>query len=163
MLFANVMGRGPAIFFAICSFLIMNFVCITALQAGSRTIWAFSRDQLLPGHAVWFKIWRVTDTPVLAVWLYTLLCILINLIGLGSSITVDAIFNVCAIALDWSYTIPIFCKLIFNQFEPGPWNLGKFSYLVNAWACIWTAFVSVIFLFPTDMPVQSANVSSFDT
>ncbi|KAL1869187.1 hypothetical protein VTK73DRAFT_3323 [Phialemonium thermophilum] len=158
-IFYNVMGKGPAIFFAVAAFLIMNFVCITALQAGSRTIWAFSRDQMLPGSRIWYKIWKRTNTSVLAVWLYTLLCILINLIGLGSYITIAAIFNLCAIALDWSYCIPIICKLLFNKFEPGPWHLGKASFFINTWACCWTAFASIIFLFPTIRPVESDNMN----
>src|SRR3569833_2339195 len=77
-IFFKVMGKGPAIFFTVAGFIIMNFVCITALQAGSRTVWAFSRDEMIPGYRVWYRIWRRTDTPVLAVWLYTLICILIN-------------------------------------------------------------------------------------
>lgn len=157
-IYYNVMGKGPSIFFAVAAFIIMNFVCITALQAGSRTIWAFSRDEMLPGSRIWYKIWKKTDTPVLAVWLYTLICILINLIGLGSYITISAIFNLCAIALDWSYCIPILCKLLFNKFERGPWHLGPASFFVNVWACSWTAFVSVIFFFPTVMPVAADNV-----
>lgn len=153
------MGKGPAIFFAVSAFLIMNFVCITALQAGSRTLWAFSRDQMIPGSKIWYKIWHTTETPVRAVWFYTLLCVLINLIGLGSYITIAAIFNVCAIGLDWSYCIPIICKLWFKRFEPGPWNLGKASPYINIWACCWTAFASIIFMFPTFMPVAANNVS----
>lgn len=158
-IYYNVMGKRASIFFAVSAFIIMNFVCITALQAGSRTIWAFSRDEMLPGSGVWYKIWGRTDTPVLAVWLYTAICILINLIGLGSYITIAGIFNLCAIALDWSYCIPILCKLFFNKFERGPWHLGRASFFVNAWACSWTAFVSVIFLFPTVRPVAADNVS----
>lgn len=158
-IFYNVMGKGPAIFFAVAAFLIMNFVCITALQAGSRTIWAFSRDSMLPGSTIWYKIWKPTSTPVLAVWLYATLCVLINLIGLGSYITISAIFNTCAIALDWSYCIPILCKLYGGRFEKGPWNLGRASTYLNLWACCWTAFVSVIFFFPTTRPVTADNVS----
>ena len=157
-IFFNVMGKRPAIFFTVAAFVVMNFVCITALQAGSRTIWAFSRDEMIPGYKLWYKIWRRTDTPVLAVWLYTLICILINLIGLGSYVTIAAIFNTCAIALDWSYCIPILCKLFFGRFRRGPWHLGRASVFVNVWACIWTAFVSVIFLFPTFMPVAADTV-----
>ena len=160
-IYYNVMGKGASIFFAVAAFIIMNFVCITALQAGSRTIWAFSRDEMLPGSKIWYKIWKKTDTPVLAVWLYTLICILINLIGLGSEITIEAIFNLCAIALDWSYCIPILCKLFYGKFEKGPWNLGPASPIINAWACSWTAFVSIIFLFPTSKPVTAETVSCF--
>ncbi|KAK3378576.1 amino acid permease [Podospora didyma] len=132
-IFYNVMGKGAAIFFAVAAFSVMNFVCITALQAGSRTIWAFSRDSMLPGSRIWYKIWEPTATPVLAVWLYSLLCILINLIRLGSYITISAIFNLCAIALDYKF--------------------------VNMYACYWTAFVSIIFLFPTVMPVHADNMN----
>ena len=160
-IFYNVMGKGPSILFTVCAFVIMNFVCITALQAGARTLWAFSRDQMIPGSGVWYKIWRRTDTPVLAVWFYTFLCIVINLIGLGSYITISAIFNLCAIALDWSYCIPIICKLCFGRFERGPWHLGKASPFINIWACCWTCFVSIIFMFPTVLPAAADNVSFF--
>lgn len=157
-LFYNVMGKGASIFFTVAAFIIMNFVCITALQAGSRTVWAFARDEMLPGWRIWYKIWKRTDTPVLAVWLYTLICILINLIGLGSVTTISAIFNLCSIALDWSYVIPIACKLAFNRFERGPWHLGGASFAINVWAVVWTVFVSVIFVLPTVMPVTALNV-----
>lgn len=158
-IYYNVMGKSASIFFAVAAFIVMNFVCITAMHAGARTVWAFSRDEMLPGSRIWYKVWKKTDTPVLAVWLYTLICVLINLIGLGSYITISAIFNLCAIALDWSYCIPILCKLFFNRFERGPWSLGPASVIINAWACMWTAFVSVIFFFPTAMPVAADNVS----
>ena len=157
-IFYNVMGPGAAIFFAVAGFMVMNFVCITAMHAGARTVWAYSRDELLPGSKIWYKVWKVSGTPVIAVWLYAVLCILINLVGLGSYITIAAIFNICAIALDWSYCIPVLCKLLFGKFEPGPWHLGKASPFINAWAIAWTSFVSIIFLFPTVMPVAADNV-----
>jgi amino acid transporter len=47
------MGAGGAIFLTISAFFVMNFVCITAMHAGSRTVWAFSRDQMLPGGSIW--------------------------------------------------------------------------------------------------------------
>jgi len=53
------------------------------------------------------------------------------------------------------------CKIIFGKFEPGPWHLGKFSVFVNAWACLWTLFVSIIFILPTVRPVTAINVSIF--
>lgn len=158
-IFFNVLGKAPAIVFGLGAFLIMTMVSVTAMQAGSRTLWSFARDEMIPGAKVWNKIWKRTDTPVLAVWFYAFMCIAINLIGLGSYVTIAAIFNVCAIALDWSYCIPIICKLVFGRFEPGPWNLGKFSKPLNIYACCWTAFVSVIFMFPTIRPVDAENVS----
>jgi amino acid transporter len=152
------MGPGAAVFFTVVGFLIMNFVCIPSIQAGSRTVWAFARDEMLPASYVWYRIWKRTDTPVLAVWLYSVLCILVNLIGLGSYITIAAVFNICPIALNWSYCIPIICKLLYGRFERGPWHLGPASVFVNVWACVWNTFMSVIFLFPTVRPVAPDNV-----
>jgi amino acid transporter len=158
-MFYNIMGRSGAVFFAIVGFIVLNFVCIPSIQAGSRTVWAFARDEMLPGSSIWYKIWPRSQTPVNAVWLYSALCIAVNLIGLGSEITIAAIFNICAVALNWSYCIPIFCKLFYGRFERGPWHLGKASTVVNIWACSWNTFISVIFLFPTMRPVDASNVS----
>jgi amino acid transporter len=129
-------------------------------QALGRTVFAFSRDKLLPFSSVWTIINRRTGTPIYAVWISVFWCIVINLIGLGSYAAISGVFNICAICLDWSYCIPIICKMIFGTFEPGPWYMGRASMFVNAWAVIWTAFVSTIFLFPTFMPV-TANTMNY--
>jgi hypothetical protein len=86
-------------------------------------------------------------------------CIVINLIGLGSYAAISGVFNICAIALDWSYCIPIFCKIVFGKFQPGPWHMGRFGVFVNAWACLWTLFVSIIFILPTVRPVTSLTMN----
>ena len=142
-IFFNVLGKSGGIVFSICGFIIIKFVCFTAMQALGRTVFAFSRDRLLPFSNLWTKILPLTGTPILAVWISVFWCIAINLIGLGSYAAILGVFNVTAIALDWSYCIPIFCKLVFGKFERGPWHLGKFSTIVNIWACVWTFFVSV--------------------
>lgn len=49
--------------------------------------------------------------------------------------------------------------MVFGQFEPGPWNMGKASIFVNAWAVLWTLFVSIIFLMPTVRPVKALTMN----
>lgn len=158
-IFYNNIGKAGGIFFTVSAFVIMNFTAIVSIQAGSRTVWAYARDEMIPLSRVWYKINRVTTTPLYAVWVFTISCILIDLIGLGSYITIAAIFNICAIALDWSYCIPIICKMLYGKFEAGPWHLGRASYWINLWAVVWTLFVSVIFILPTVRPVTAQNVS----
>ena len=166
-IFYNVLGKAGGIVFTVLAFVILNFTGITALQANARTIWAFSRDEMLPFSKVWLKIWTYTQTPIIALWLNVGFAIAINLIGLGSYIAIAAIFNVCAIALDWSYCIPILCKLIYTKqlnregqgYRPGPWHLGKFSPFINAYACVWTLFVTIIFICPTNRPVTPQNMN----
>lgn len=162
-IFYNILGTIGAICFTIFAFIVLSFCGTATLQSSARTIYAFSRDELLPFSKIWTRINSHTQTPLIAVWLNVTLSIGIILIGLGSTIATAAIFNVCAIALDWSYCIPIICKLIHSSkaggYTPGPWNLGKFSTPINAWSVIWTLFVSVIFLMPTNRPVTAENMN----
>ncbi|KAK0283047.1 polyamine transporter tpo5 [Friedmanniomyces endolithicus] len=158
-IFYNVLGKAGGIVFTVCAFIIIKFVTFTAMQALARTVFAFSRDHLVPFSSLWTKILPLTGTPILAVWISVFWCIAINLIGLGSYTAIAGVFNVCAIALDWSYCIPIVCKLAFGKFERGPWHLGKFSPFINAWACIWTLFVSIIFVMPTALPVTAMTMN----
>jgi hypothetical protein len=37
--------------------------------------------------------------------------------------------------------------------------MGKFSPFVNAWACLWTLFVSIIFILPTVRPVTALTMN----
>ena len=158
-IYYNSLGRAGGVFYTVCAFIILQFVCFTATQALARTFFAFSRDQLIPGSKFWTKINKRTGTPIYAVWISVFWCIAINLIGLGSYAAIAGVFNVTAIALDWSYCIPIFCKIVFGKFEPGPWHMGKFGYIVNIWACTWTLFVSIIFFMPTIRPVTGENMN----
>ena len=152
-IYYNSLGKAGGIFFTLSGFIIIEFVCFTALQATARTVFAFARDGLLPFSAYWTRINTITHTPLTSVWFCVFFCIAINLIGLGSYTAISGVFNVCAIALDLSYCIPIVCKLIFNKFEPGPWHLGKASFFINAYGVLWTFFVSIIFVMPTALPV----------
>ncbi|KAK0657033.1 amino acid permease 2 [Cercophora newfieldiana] len=158
-LFFNAMGRGPAIFFTLCGFLVMNLVAIPGLQSGSRTIFALARDDLLPFSNIWKRISRRTQTPIAAVWVYAALEITVNLLGLASNTAISAVFNVCTVALNVSYVIPIACKLLYGRFERGPWHLGRWSATANLVAVGWNGFMAVIFFFPTNLPVTPENMN----
>lgn len=109
-IFYNNLGKSGGIAFSVFGFIIIKFVCFTAMQALARTVFAFSRDNLLPFSRIWTKILPLTGTPILAVWISVFWCIVINLIGLGSYTAILGVFNVCAIALDWSY-----CKCPYRR------------------------------------------------
>lgn len=84
------------------------FVCQTALQAASRTIYAFSRDHGLPDRGILSKNSSLTQTPLIAIWFTTLISVVPGLLDLASPIAANAIFALTAMALDLSYIIPIF-------------------------------------------------------
>ncbi|KAJ5625382.1 hypothetical protein N7510_001691 [Penicillium lagena] len=158
-IFYNSLGKGGGMFFTIAALIIIKFVTFTAMQALGRTVFAFSRDRLMPFSNIWTKVNKWTGTPLYAVWISTFFCIAINLIGLGSYAAISGVFTVCSIALDWSYCIPVLCKLLFSKFEPGPWHMGTLSVFVNVWACLWTLFVSIIFVLPTGRPVSASTMN----
>lgn len=159
-LYYNVLGKSGATAFMALSVIIGNFTGATALQAQSRTLYALSRDQMIPLSSVWVKINSITHTPIYAVWINVAFCIAITLIGLGSQEAILAIFNTCAIALDWSYCIPFLCKVIWpTRFHPGPVNAGKYGRYINMYAIAWTSFLSVVFVFPSTMPVTKETMN----
>ncbi|KAK4236314.1 amino acid/polyamine transporter I [Achaetomium macrosporum] len=158
-LFYNAAGPVPALFFTLAGFAVMNLVAIPGLQSGSRTIYAFARDDLIPLSHVWRRISRRSRTPVGAVWLYAALEITVNLLGLASETAISAVFNICTAALNVSYMLPIVCKLVYGRFERGPWHLGRWSFVANVVAVGWNMFVSVIFFLPTKVPVTRENMN----
>ena len=91
------------------------FVSQTALQACSRTVYAFSRDHGLPDRGYFGRVSRYTTTPLRAIWFTTILSILPGLLDLASPIAANAIFALTAMALDFSYIIPIFLCVIFAE------------------------------------------------
>jgi amino acid transporter len=86
----------------------------------------------------------------------------LNLIGFGSVLTIFAIFAITAPALDLSYVAVILARNIYSKslpFQPGPYTLGKWQKPVNAIACTWVFFISVILMFPTMLPITAANMN----
>lgn len=107
------------------------------------------------------KVNRYTLTPVNAVWLVVFLSICLDCIGIGSTQTVVAIFNITAPALDLSYIAVITAHQLYKhkvRFIEGPFTLGKWGTPVNIVAISWVSFISVVLFFPTVKPVTAANM-----
>ena len=111
---------------------------------------------------IWSHVNSTTRTPVNAVWLVVVFCSLLDLIGIGSSQTIVAIFNITAPALDLSYIAIIIAHRIYEhrlQFIEGPYTLGRWSKPVNAVAGAWVIFISVVLFVPPIKPVTAANMN----
>jgi amino acid transporter len=142
------------------------FVVQTALQATSRTIFAFSRDRGLPDGKYFSKVTALTSTPLPSVWISTFLCVLPPLLGLASPIASTAIFALTTFALDLSYIIPIACRRIFANhpevhFVPGPFYLGDgiLGWAMNLTCIGWTLFVCIILSLPTVLPTTATTMN----
>lgn len=110
----------------------------------------------------WSVVNPLTNTPVNAVWLVVFFAIALNCIGIGSTQTIVAIFNITAPALDLSYVAVILARNIYASqidFRPGPFRLGWKRKPLNAIATIWVFFISAVLLFPTIRPVTADNMN----
>lgn len=155
------------------SLILWTFVCLTAffvvqtaLQAVSRTVYAFSRDHGLPDRGFFGQTSKKTMTPIRAIWLSTIASILPGLLDLASPTAANAIFSLTAMALDLSYIIPIFLRRVFQDhpdvmFKPGPFYMGDgfIGKACNTICITWTLFVCVIFSLPTVLPVTPTNMN----
>ena len=77
------------------------------MQAGSRNIYAFSRDKGFPDGGYFGRVNAKTKTPIRAIWFTALFSILPGLLDLASPIAANAIFAMTAMAFDLSYIVPM--------------------------------------------------------
>ncbi|TEY55058.1 hypothetical protein BOTCAL_0233g00010 [Botryotinia calthae] len=161
-IFLNAAGKngGTVMWF----FVILVQFCTgcSAMLADTRMAYAFARDGALPFSNFWSKVNPYTHTPLHSVWLIVLLTCALNTIAIGSTATIVAIFNITAPALDMSYAAVILARNIYAsqvKFIPGPYTLGKWQKPINAIACTWVLFISVVLMFPTVRPVTIENMN----
>lgn len=77
-------------------------------------------------------------------------------------LTITAVFNICAPALDMSYATVVLARNIYAhriEFRPGPYTLGMWQKPINAVTCTWVLFISIVLLFPTVRPVTALNMN----
>lgn len=141
--------------------LIQVFTGISAMLANTRMAYAFARDNAFPYSKFFSTVNAKTHTPIASVWLVVICCIALNLIAIGSTQTVVAIFSITAPALDLSYIAVIFARRWYESeidFIPGPYTLGKWGKPLNYIAITWVLFISCILFFPPTLPVTPANM-----
>lgn len=134
------------------------FCGMASVTANSRMIYAFSRDGALPASDVWHRINPRTRTPTNAVWLAAGGAFLLGLPYLWNATAYAAVTSIAVIGLYIAYVLPTFLRLRRgDDFERGPWHLGRWSRLVGVVAVAWVCFISVLFTLPTAYPVTWAN------
>jgi len=114
----NRMGKTGALVIWPFVCLVAFFTVQTATQANARTFYAFSRDGGLPDRGVFGRINKYTKTPIYSVWLVIFISVLMGCLLWASPIAVQAVFSMCAVALDLSYVIPVIGRRWFEVSNP---------------------------------------------
>ncbi|HKO54496.1 MAG TPA: amino acid permease [Thermoanaerobaculia bacterium] len=124
---------------------------VASVTSMGRMWYAFARDDGMPGSR-WLK--RVSGrhrTPHIAIIVTAVLSVLICLYAAAFAV----ITSISTICLYLAYGIPIWLNARNRRVTPdmAPWNLGRWSPLVNWIAIVWIVIITVIFMLPPNQLV----------
>ena len=133
-----------------------QFFCgMSSVTANSRMIYAFSRDGALPASAFWHRINPRTRTPTNSIWFAAVGAFLLGLPYLWNVTAYFAVTSIAVIGLYIAYVMPVFLRLLAgDDFQAGPWHLGRWSRPIGTIAVVWVAFVCIVFMLPQYSPVN---------
>lgn len=135
--------------------IVAQFFCGTAsITSNSRMIFAFARDDGMPGSKYWYKL-SSRRVPLNALLLSITCSFILALPALFSTVVYSAVTSIAVIGLYIAYVSPTFLRNIHRErFQCGPWNLGRWSPIIG-WAAVgWTIFVGILFMLPVSYPIS---------
>jgi choline transport protein len=131
---------------------VFSMTAVVANAAGltstSRTYWAFARDSAAPFSKFFAHVDTKLQIPVRAVFIVTVLEMILGLIYLGNSTAFNAILSMAILGMYASYLLPILYMVLYGrknlaQSQYCPFRLGRLGPVVNvissASSC-WQAF-----------------------
>lgn len=140
---------------------VVQFLCGAAQGVdASRVIFAFARDNALPGSRFWKRINRHTQTPVNAVWLVMVLAAICGLLGFSST-ALTSLAGASVIGMYTSYATPIFLRITSGRHKltRGPFSLGALYMPVGVIAVTWVVFIIALLCFPTSRTVNNQDMN----
>jgi amino acid transporter len=154
-IFLSALGKGTAIFVLLIVLGAQFFCGMSSVTANSRMIYAFSRDGAIPGSKYWHKINKRTRTPTNSIWFAAVgaWILVAPAYWRGSVTAYFAVTAIAVIGLYIAYVLPTFLRLMAGKsFQPGPWNLGRWSVPVGTIAVIWVVFICIMLMMPQLSP-----------
>jgi len=152
----HLLGAGIAI--------AMSFCTLASIASAGRMLFAFSRDDGVPGSGWLKKVSHRHRTPsnslvtiVVVAFLFTVAAFYVGALGGpgGGGIAIVIVTAISTIFLYAAYGIPIFLALISDGWRSERvWSLGRWSKPVAVVALFWIVVLLVLFSFPT-----SGNIS----
>lgn len=151
----NIMTAIVIVMFVACA--------VSEVAAASRQIWAFARDGGIPGHGWLSRVSPGWNIPLPAVIVSLTVSALLSLINIGSSVALNAITSLGAVAVLISYFLTIGC-LVYRRLH-GPalptrrWSLGRWGLAINIGALVFLAPLIFFFTWPLATPVTAATMN----
>lgn len=158
--------------------ILLTVCAISELAAASRQIWSFARDSGLPGSSWLSKVclypsvlfcclrrkvspgWNI---PLPALLVSLCVSVLLSLINIGSSVALNAITSLGAIAVLISYFLTISCvvyrRLWGAPLPPHRWTLGKWGIVINIGSLLFLTPLIFFLTWPLAQPVVASNMN----
>ncbi|RZU49712.1 amino acid/polyamine/organocation transporter (APC superfamily) [Krasilnikovia cinnamomea] len=156
-IFIDAVGHNLGTFLLFICVVAQFFCGMASVTANSRMAYAFARDGALPGSGLWKRVNPRTGTPTNSIWLCVACSTLLVLPSLWNATAYAAATSIAVIGLYIAYVGPVLLRRRNPDFEPGPWNLGKWSAPVGWIAIVWVGMICVLFVLPTFGPITAAN------
>lgn len=151
----------PANAFMIILFVASNWCGTFCVTANSRMLYAFSRDDGIPGSRWWKRVNATTGTPVNSIIAMVCAAIVLGTSLLGSTVAFSAMSSIGVIGMYISYGIPQVLRLTVARkwFKKGPFHLGRFSHVIGWIGVFWCCFITVVFALPNYYPIDSQTLN----
>ncbi|KIX02539.1 uncharacterized protein Z518_08480 [Rhinocladiella mackenziei CBS 650.93] len=144
--------------------IIMLSACaVSEVAAASRQIWSFARDSGLPGHSWLSRVSPGWNIPLPAVTVSLTVSALLSLINIGSTVALNAITSLGAIAVLTSYFLTISC-IVYRRLH-GPalptrrWSLGRWGLAINCAALVFLIPLIFFLTWPLVTPVTATTMN----
>ena len=146
----GLLAAGIAIAMSLCGF--------SLVASSSRMVFAFSRDDGIPGSGALKKVNRSTRTPINAIvfvgavsWLLLVVVYLLTKALNGDVFfIIGGVTGVSTVLLYWAYGLCIYMGMTGDQKwrSERAWSLGRFSRPIATVAILWVVVLTPLFLFP---------------
>ncbi|KAI0377383.1 amino acid transporter [Hypomontagnella monticulosa] len=141
----------------------MVFTSTTLMTTSSRMSYAFARDHGLPFSRIFAQVHPALDVPLNALLWTAAWVVVFGCIFLGSTSTFNAITSASVVALGVSYGIPPLINVLRGRKMLPPRRAFRLpeplGWIMNLVGIAWTILTTVLFVFPPEIPVTSANMN----
>ncbi|KAF7901507.1 hypothetical protein EAF00_003728 [Botryotinia globosa] len=145
---------------------VINVASSNALLAeGSRSLYAFARDQGLPFSSHISTVSAKHQVPVVAIIIGTIVQMAFNSIYFGTATGFNTVIAIATEGFYLSYAMPLLVRIISHingshRQLAGPWAMRPaVSLLVNGVGLAYLLFACITFNFPSVYPVTSENMN----
>ena len=145
----GVLGGAIAIAMAFCG--------LSSVASAGRMLFAFSRDDGVPGSGWLKKVSHRYRTPANALTVIVIGAFILTFLAfwVGRGIAVVIVTAVSTIFLYAAYGVPIYLGLVTDEWrQKQVWSLGRWSKPIAVISLIWIVVLMFLFSFPT-----SGNIS----